>query len=74
MLASQSKQTYTVSRQPYCAYQEVRGLRPIAAEYTLSRVAGQCADKLVNWFCLSPVQVGITTTAGCEAAVHEAMK
>src|SRR6218665_466487 len=53
------------------------GLRPIAIGYTLRRVAAKCANryavnKLAPFF--APLQVGIATPAGCEAAVHAARK
>ena len=52
-------------------------LRPIAIGYTLRRVAAKCANryavgKLASFF--APLQVGIATPAGCEAAVHAARK
>src|SRR6218665_2563626 len=53
------------------------GLRPIAIGYTLRRVAAKCVNryavnKLAPFF--APLQVGIATPAGCEAAVHAARK
>ena len=52
-------------------------LRPIAIGYTLRRVTAKCANryavgKLASFF--APLQVGIATPAGCEAAVHAAGK
>ena len=49
------------------------GLRPITVGYTLLRLAAKCA----NTFCLgrmedkfAPIQLGVGTAGGCEAAVH----
>ena len=49
------------------------GLRPITVGYTLRRVAGKCAasiasSKFKSYF--APLQVGLGTRGGAEAAVH----
>src|SRR6201996_7829045 len=49
------------------------GFRPIAIGYTLRRLIAKCANtfaqkKLANYF--SPIQLGVTVSGGCEAAVH----
>lgn len=49
------------------------GLRPIAAGLTLRRLVGKIACKVVGESVgeyLRPVQIGVNTRGGCEAAVH----
>ena len=51
------------------------GIRPIAIDFTLRRLASKCANsfgtnKLTSYFY--PHQLGIGTPGGCEAAVHSA--
>ena len=49
------------------------GIRPIAIGYVWRRIAAKCANsfaasKLVNYF--NPLQLGVSVSGGCEAAVH----
>ena len=49
------------------------GIRPIAVGYTLRRIAAKCANsyatkQLAGYF--SPIQLGVGTSGGSEAAVH----
>jgi len=49
------------------------GIRPIAVGYTLRRIAAKCANsyatnQLAGYF--SPIQLGVGTPGGSEAAVH----
>ena len=49
------------------------GIRPIAIGYTWRRIAAKCANSYVisrlrSYF--SPLQLGVATSGGCEAAVH----
>jgi hypothetical protein len=49
------------------------GIRPIAIGYTLRRVAAKCANVYATAVLtdyLQPIQVGVGTPGGCEAAVH----
>ena len=49
------------------------GIRPIAIGYTLRRVAAKCANAYATAVLadyLQPIQVGVGTPGGCEAAVH----
>ena len=49
------------------------GIRPKAVGYALRRIAAKCANtyaasQLADYF--SPIQLGVGTSGGCEAAVH----
>ena len=49
------------------------GFRPIAVGYTLRRLVAKCANnyaqvKLFDY--LSPIQLGVGVSGGCEAAIH----
>jgi hypothetical protein len=53
------------------------GIRPIAIGYTLRRIAAKCANAhatavLADY--LQPIQLGVGTPGGCEAAVHAARR
>ena len=53
------------------------GVRPIAIGYTWRRLAAKCANRFaltVLGDTLLPVQVGVGTPGGCEAAVHAARR
>jgi len=48
-------------------------IRPITVGYTLRRIAAKCANtyaasQMADYF--SPIQLGVGTPGGCEAAVH----
>jgi len=49
------------------------GVRPIAIGYTLRRIAAKCANSFAASHLedhFSPIQLGVGTPGGCEAAVH----
>ena len=49
------------------------GIRPIAIGYTWRRVAAKCANMYATFTLssyLSPIQLGVGVSGGCEAAVH----
>jgi Reverse transcriptase (RNA-dependent DNA polymerase) len=49
------------------------GIRPIAIGYTWRRIAAKCANAYATCVLasyLSPIQVGVGVSGGCEAAVH----
>jgi len=53
------------------------GIRPIAVGFTLRRLVSKCANthavsRLAAFF--RPVQLGVGTPGGCEAAVHSARR
>ena len=53
------------------------GIRPIAVGFTLRRLVSKCANthaiaRLSTFF--SPIQLGVGTPGGCEAAVHAARR
>ena len=49
------------------------GIRPIAIGYTWRRIAAKCANAHATAVLagyLQPLQLGVGTPGGCEAAVH----
>jgi hypothetical protein len=49
------------------------GVRPIAIGYTWRRIAAKCANAYATYTLssyLSPIQLGVGISGGCEAAVH----
>jgi len=53
------------------------GIRPIAIGFSLRRVSSKCANSfgsnlLRGYFC--PLQLGVGTPGGCEAAIHSARR
>jgi len=53
------------------------GIQPIAVGMTVRRLVSKCGSAFGVQrmrFCLSPLQLGVGTPGGCEAAVHSARR
>ena len=74
---SRRYRAHVFRRTPDCSEQEVWGIRPIAVGFTLRRLTSKCANahvssRLATFF--RPIQLGVSTPRGCEAAVHSARR